>query len=64
MYTFIDLFAKAWKIINAKTPIIGYHKRDPACESINSVNDWKLTFLEEFANFLERWQKCKQRGLT
>ena len=40
----LELFAEAWKVMNFKTPMIGYHKRDQAHDSVISMNDWKLNF--------------------
>ena len=50
--------------MNVKNLSIGYHRRDATRDVVTSANDWKLCFLEEFADFLESWQKSKKKGLT
>jgi hypothetical protein len=61
---FHQLFSKLWKITNVKTPKKGQHKRDPFQDPITSVDDWKLTYLEEFSAYLETWRRSNLAGLS
>ena len=44
-----------WNIVNVKTPSIGQHKKDLFREPISSCDDFKLHYLEKFAQFIETW---------
>ena len=50
--------------MNVKTRSKGKRKRDLTMDPVRSSADWKLQFLREFAEFLERWQQSGQPGLT
>lgn len=55
----LTLFLKLWNVLNVRTTTIGKHKRDSSRDPVTSANDWKLLFLEEFADFLDEWEKAK-----
>jgi len=61
---FISLVVKLWNVMNVKSRAKGKHKRDITKDPIRSSLDWKLDFLRECADFLERWEKSKRPGLT
>jgi hypothetical protein len=61
---FLKLIAAVWKIVNVKTPMKGKHKRDDSQSPIASSTDWKLTFLEQFSNYLQVWQQSQMPGLS
>jgi hypothetical protein len=61
---FITLILKLWNVMNVKTRTKGKHKRDATMDPVRSSLDWKLDFLREFANFLQRWQATGRGGLT
>ena len=61
---FIDIILKYWKVLNVKTPHLGKQKRDFCRDPVNNVNDWKIQYLQEFAQFLTIWHESKQPGLT
>jgi len=61
---FISLILKLWNIMNVKTRTKGKHKRDYTMDPIRSSLDWKLEFLREFADFLQRWESSGRPGLT
>ena len=52
---FVEIVLKMWKIVNVKTPSIGQHKKDMFREPISSCDDFKLHYLEKFAQFIETW---------
>ncbi|KAG1666192.1 THAP domain-containing protein 1 [Nymphon striatum] len=60
----VDLVITLWSIINVKTTTAGSHKRDEARKPITSKNDWQLSFLIKFANFLEVWHVNKRNCLS
>ena len=39
-------------------------KRNYEKDPIRNLNDWKLTCLEEFRDFLIKWQNNSTKGLT
>jgi len=61
---FISMILKLWNVLNVKTSFKGKHKRNYTMDPIRSDQDWKLQFLTEFAEFLERWESSKELGLT
>src|SRR6218665_1689874 len=61
---FLALIIKLWNIVNVKTSTKGKHKRDSTMDPVRSSLDWKLTFLREFACFLQSWEDSKKPGLT
>ena len=61
---FIALILKLWHIMNVKSTAKGKHKRDITMDPVRSCKDWKLDFLREFAEFLQRWEDSKKPGLT
>ena len=61
---FITLILKLWNVMNVKSRTKGKHKRDYTMDPVSSPHDWKLDFLGEFADFLQRWESSKQPGLT
>ena len=61
---FLSLVIKLWNVMNVKTSTKGKHKRDYTMDPVRSSLDWKLDFLREFADFLERWEQSKKPGLT
>lgn len=54
--TVLKAFLKLWNVLNVKNNSIGKHKRDITRDPVLSENDWKLNFLDEFADFFEVWQ--------
>ena len=61
---FISLILKLWNVMNVKSRTKGKHKRDYTMDPVCSPLDWKLEYLGEFADFLQRWENSKQPGLT
>jgi len=61
---FITLIIKLWNVMNVKSCTKGKHKRNYTMDPIRSSQDWKLYFLSEFAEFLQRWERSRQPGLT
>jgi len=61
---FLSLIIKLWNVLNVKSRTKGKHKRDLTMDPVRSSLDWKLEFLREFADFLERWEKSKKPGLS
>ena len=53
--TVLQAFLKLWNVLNVKNTSIGKHKRDINRDPVLSGRDWKLSFLEEFADFFEIW---------
>lgn len=62
--SFISLIIKLWNVLNVKTCVKGKHKRDYTQDPVRSSSDWKLCFLREFADFLERWELSEKPGLS
>ena len=61
---FITSVLKLWNVMNAKSSSKGKHKRNDAMEPVRSSVDWELSFLREFADFLQRWEATGNGGLT
>ena len=61
---FIKLIIKLWNVMNVKSACKGKHKRDITMDPVRSLLDWKLAFLREFAEFLDRWEQSKKPGLS
>ncbi len=61
---FITVILKLWNVLNVKSSVKGKHKRDATMDPVRSSLDWKLQFLKEFAEFLQRWEACGKAGLT
>jgi hypothetical protein len=61
---FLALVIKVWNVLNVKTSSKGKHKRDITMDPVRSSDDWKLHFLREFADFLQRWEQSRKPGLT
>ena len=61
---FITVVLKLWNVMNVKSSVKGKHKRDHTMDPVRSPTDWKLSFLREFADFLERWETSGKAGLT
>jgi hypothetical protein len=61
---FLKLIHDLWRIINVKTSDIGRNKRDPYREPVVSIDDWKLTKLEEYFEFFSEWQTSGRPGLS
>lgn len=61
---FIALILKLWNVMNVKSMTKGKHKRDFTMDPVRSSDDWKLTFLGQFGDFLQQWESSKQPGLT
>jgi len=61
---FLSLILKLWNIMNVKTGTKGKYKRDMTMDPVRSSMDWKLTFLKDFADFLQRWEDSRKPGLT
>jgi len=59
---FISLNLKLRNIMNVKTRTKGKHKRDYTMDPVRSSLDWKLEFLREFAEFLQRWESSGRPG--
>jgi len=57
---FISLTLKLCNILNVKTGSKGKHKRDYTMDPVRSSMDWKLAFLQEFADFCHRWEESKK----
>jgi len=52
----LDLFLKFWSILNVSSPTIGKHKRDIVRDPVNSPDDWKLDFLQDFGSLMTVWE--------
>ena len=61
---FIRLIMKLWNILNVRTSTAGRRKRNIEKDPVLSANDWKLEFLNEFAQYIDEWQKCAPFCLT
>ena len=61
---FISLVLKLWNVMNVKSSCKGKHKRDYTMDPVRSSQDWKLCFLREFAEFLQRWEAVGKDGFT
>ena len=61
---FVDKVAKLAKIVNVKTPSIGFRKLDRFRCSITASADWKLEFIESCGQYFERWESSKRPGLS
>jgi len=61
---FISLVLKLWNVLNVKTRDKGKQKRDYTMDPVRSSLDWKLDFLREFADFLQRWENSRKAGLS
>jgi hypothetical protein len=61
---FITTILKLWNVMNVKSAVKGKHKRDYTMDPVRSSLDWKLQFLREFAEFLQRWEASGKTGLT
>ena len=61
---FLKLVRRWWNITNVKTPMLGIKKRDPSRQPITTVNDEKIQFLLDFANWLKEWEESKTSGLS
>jgi len=61
---FLSLIIKLWNVMNVKSSTKGKHKRNITMDPVRSSMDWKLDFLREFAEFLQRWEQSKKPGLT
>ena len=60
----ISFVIKLWNVLNVKTSHKGKHKRDHTMDPVRSSLDWKLDFLREFADFLQRWETSGKPGLS
>jgi hypothetical protein len=59
---FITLIMKVWNVMNVKTSCKGKHKRNYTMDPIRSAQDWKLSFLTEFAkSFLIGGKSARNR---
>ena len=61
---FLSLVIKVWNVMNVKTSTKGRHKTDYSMDPVRSSLDWKLEFLREVADFLQRWEQSNKPGLT
>jgi len=61
---FISLILKLWNVMNVKSSSKGKHKRDCSMDPVRSADDWKLDFLRQFAEFLQRWESMGKESLT
>ena len=61
---FITVILKLWNVVNVKSSCKGKHKREISMDPVRSSQDWKLSFLREFADFLKRWEAPGNAGLT
>lgn len=61
---FIEYIYQYWKIINVRSPTTGRRLRDIFRDPVKSSNDWKLSFLEKFLQFLVDWRSLGIYGLT
>jgi len=61
---FLSLVIKLWNVLNVKSRTKGKHKRDISMDPVRSSSDWKLEFLRECADFLQRWEDSSKPGLT
>jgi hypothetical protein len=61
---FIALILKLWNVMNVKFSMKGKFKHDCSMDPIRRVDDWKLEFLTECADFLQSWEASGKPGLT
>ena len=59
---FLKLFGKFWKIFNISDPKKGYFKNDPESMPFKSLDDERLLFLIELANWLDCWKSHPSPG--
>ena len=50
--------------VKSSRPTKGKHKKNQAEDPVRSSLDWKLSFLREFADFLERCEQSSKAGQT
>jgi len=50
---FIAVVLKLWNVMNVKSATKGKHKRNCTMDPVRSTHEWKLSFLHEFADFLQ-----------
>lgn len=53
--TFLTTITKLWNILNVRTTTKGIQKQDNTMDPVKSSVDFKLQFLKDFAEFLQRW---------
>ena len=51
---------KFWKILNIRNTTKHWHKNDPDSIPFKSIDDERLFFLEQFANWLESWRDSEE----
>jgi len=54
---FITVVLKLWNVMNIKSATKCKHKRNCTMDPVRSMHDWKLSFLQEFADFLQTWRE-------
>jgi hypothetical protein len=61
---FVSVILKLWNILNVKTCTKGRNKSNESMDPIRTSWDWQLSYLRDFADFLQRWESSKKPGLT
>lgn len=61
---FISVIIKLWNVMNVKSVTKGKHKRNYTMDPVRKVDDWKIAFLQQTAEFLTAWEHAKTPGLT
>ena len=61
---FIAFVLKLWNVMNVKSCLKGRFKRDRTMDPVRSTEDWKLSYLRQCADFLDRWEEARTPGLT
>ena len=61
---FLKIVNKLWNVLNVKNTSLGLRKRDITRDPVRHSFDWKITFLNEFNCWVEKWIELGRRGLS
>lgn len=59
---FIQIIKNWWEIMNVKTMVKGFRKRNIFMEPFSSTDDWKIGWLEKFLAWLKLWGELDVDG--
>ena len=67
--TFLQIIRRWWNVVNVSNSTVGKRKLDPSRNAVSRENFENATFLRNFADWCENWQKCSKasdssKGLT
>ena len=60
--SFLKVVRVWWNILNVKTPMVGYHKRDHMRDPIRKEDCAQLRYLKEFSEWLVKWEKTAPKS--